>query len=356
MYFSAKFATMRKTIHLFLAFLCLMASCSKEKNNFTLKGEISGLSSDTLLVYYQVPEIKLDTIFCKQGKFEYVIEPDTTTVFSLVFNEEESIPVFAEKGQSVQIKGSVSQVQIQGKGDNQLMNDILSLLRETPKQKEKEVVDSLIQANKYSFTNLFLINKYYVNNSSPDYKLLEKLIESQSGIIKDTPYLMTLLPKIENANKNRSQSVYTLIGKDRKGKDFKWGDIQDKYILIDFWASWHPESMMEQDSLQSVIKALKKEKFLVCSISLDLDKEAWLKASDRDTTQWKQICDFKGWNNTLIKGQNIQELPFNLLLDKNKRIIERNIRGQELIDKVKKLIQKDKDREREKNSKKRNKK
>ena len=89
---------------------------------------------------------------------------------------------------------------------------------------------------------------------------------------------------------------------------------------------------------------------------MDLDKEAWLKASDKDTTQWKQICDFKGWNNTLIKGQNIQELPFNLLLDKNKRIIERNIRGQELIDKVKKLIQKDKDREREKNSKKRNKK
>ena len=85
---------------------------------------------------------------------------------------------------------------------------------------------------------------------------------------------------------------------------------------------------------------------------MDLDKEAWLKASDRDTTQWKQICDFKGWNNTLIKGQNIQELPSNLLLDKNKRIIARNIRGQELIDKVKDLIQKDKEKEKEKKRKK----
>ena len=109
--------------------------------------------------------------------------------------------------------------------------------------------------------------------------------------------------------------------------------------------------MAEQDSLVSVIKALKKEKFQICSISLDLDKEAWLKASDRDTTQWKQICDFKGWNQPLVKSQNIQSLPSNLLLDKNKRIIARDIRGKELIDKVKELIQKDKEREKERKKK-----
>ena len=333
-----------------------MASCSNEKNNFTLKGQISGLSSDTLLVYYQVPEFKLDTIFCKKGVFEYVIEPDTTTIFSLIFNAEESLPIFAEKGQSVQVKGSTTEFEIQGEGDNQLMNDILSLLKETPKQKVKHIVDSLIQANNYSFTNLYLIDKYYTKDSLPNYIHLEKLIESQTGIIKDTPYLMTLLPKIENLNSNKSQSVHNLIGKDRKGEDFKWGNIRDRYILIDFWASWHPQSMIEQDSLQSVIKALKKEKFLICSISLDLDKETWLKASDRDTTQWKQICDFRGWNNILVKGQNIQELPSNLLLDKNKRIIARNIRGKELIDKVKELVQKDKDKEKERKRKKTNKK
>ena len=347
---------MKKTIYLLLTFLCLMASCSSEKNNFTLKGEISGLSSDTLLVYYQVPEFKLDTIFCKRGVFEYIIEPDTTTIFSLIFNTKESLPIFAEKGQSVLVKGSTTELEIQGKGENQLMNDIFLLLKNTPKRKIKRTVDSLIQANSHSFTNLYLIDKYYAHDKSPNYKHLEKLIESQSGIIKDTPYLMTLLPKIEDHTNNLSQSIHTLLGKNREGEDFKWGDIRNQYVLIDFWASWHPKSMAEQDSLQTVIKALKKEKFIVCSVSLDLDKEAWLKASDRDTTQWKQICDFKGWNNTLVKGQNIHKLPNNLLLDKNKRIIARNIRGQELIDKVKDLIEKDKEKEKEKKRKKTNKK
>ena len=246
---------MRKTIYLLLSFLCLMTSCSKENNEFILKGEISGLTSDTLLVYYQVPEFKLDTIFTKKGIFEYVINPDTTTVFSLIFNAEEEVPIFAEKGQSVQVKGSTSNLEIQGKGDNQLMNDILSLLKKTPEQKVKHVVDSLIQTNNYSFTNLYLIDKYYVKDSQPNYKDLEKLIDAQSGLIKDTPFLMTLLPKIEKLNSNRTQSVHTLNGKDRKGENFKWGNIRDRYVLIDFWASWHPQSMAAQDSLQSVIKA-----------------------------------------------------------------------------------------------------
>ena len=85
---------------------------------------------------------------------------------------------------------------------------------------------------------------------------------------------------------------------------------------------------------------------------MDLDKEAWLKASNRDTTQWSQICDFTGWNNQIVKNQNIQTLPANILLDKNRRIIARNIRGNELVNKVKEQIKKDKKREIERNKRK----
>ena len=347
---------MRKTIYFLLFLASLITSCSEEKNDFILKGQISDLSSDTLLVYYQVPEFKLDTIICQKGVFEYSMKPDTTTMFSLIFSAEESLPIFAEKGQTVQVTGSTEALEIKGEGENKLMNEILSLLRDTPKRDQKHIVDSLIRANNQSFTNLYLIDKYYVNEKNPNYKHLKELIESQSGIIKDTPYMMLLQPKIEDlTDKSTPQSVHSLIGEDRQGKDIKWSEIRDKYILIDFWASWNSKSVVEQDSLVPVIKALKKEKFLICSVSLDVDKAAWLKSSDRDTTQWKQICDFKGWNNSIVKNQNIESLPSNLLLDKNKRIIARDIRGQKLIDKVKELIKKDKEREKQKKSSKKKK-
>lgn len=347
---------MKNFIYSLLLFIPLLIGCS-EKTEFTLRGQITGLDSDTLVAYYQVPEYKIDTILCKKGMFEYTFTPDTLTVFNLIFNAEESLPIFAEKGQIVEVKGKVGELTVKGPGENRLMNDILVLLRNTPGRKLTQQVDSLIQTNHESFTNIYLIDKYYKNETHPDYNHIQRLIDSQSGIIKDTPYFMDLQSDINDFTKqSRTQQVITVQGQDRTGTPIKWHTSRDNYILLDFWASWNAKSVNEQDSLVNVLKALKKKNFLIYSISLDMDKEAWLKASDRDTTQWRQICDFKGWNNPIIKSQHIQTLPANLLLDKNKRIIGRNIRGTELIEKVKQLIQNDKEREKKEAERKRKKK
>ena len=336
---------MKKTIYLLLTTILLTTGCS-EKTNFTLKGEINGLNSDTLLAYFLAPTYKIDTIICQKGKFEYSFTPDTLNVFSLIFNSEESLPIFADKGQTVEVKGTITDFKIKGEGENKLMNYIINLLRNTSDEKTMDIVDSLIQANKYSFTNLYLLDKYYANDKYADFDHINKLIESQSGIIKDSPYIIELQNKNSLLSaKQKNLSIQNLNGQDRRGEKIKWPTNRDNYILVDFWASWHPESVAAQDSLISVLKELKKEKFLVFSVSLDMDKEAWLKASERDTTQWYQVCDFKGWDNSILKNQGVQELPFNILLDKNKRIIAKNIRGKELISKVKEFIKEDKERE-----------
>ena len=63
---------MKKLSFLFLALILLLTGCSK-KSTFTLKGNISSLSSDTILVFYQEPNYKLDTIIAQNGKFSYTI-------------------------------------------------------------------------------------------------------------------------------------------------------------------------------------------------------------------------------------------------------------------------------------------
>ena len=330
-----------------------MTGCS-QKADFILKGQINGLESDTLIAYYLVPEYNIDTIICEKGVFEYAFTPDTLTVFNLIINDQEAIPVFASKGETVEIMGSTTDFNIKGKGENKLMDHIITLLRHTPKEKTLNTVDSLIQANNQSYTNLYLIDKYYAHEKNIDDKHLEELINKLSGIIKDTPYMMDLLASIQSSNKkHKAQIIHTLPGQDRKGEAIKLTKIRNQYILLDFWASWHAESVSQQDSLVRVLQALKEENFRIFSISLDLDKEAWMKASDRDTTQWHQLCDFSSWNNQIITDYDIHELPYNLLLDKNKRVIARNIRGQELINKVKELIKKDKEKEKARNAKKR---
>lgn len=339
---------MKKTTYLILLVILSFFSCSKN-TDFTLKGNIKDLTSDTILVYYQLPDFKLDTIIAQKGEFVYTINPDTFTIFSLVFDSMNNYPIYADKGKKLELNGIKDDLSIKGKDENLEQSRIMSYLKTVPTDSIKFKVDSIIRSNGHSFINIYLIDKYFVHDSIPDYDKIKELINRMSGTLKDTPYMMNLQAKHESLTKyDSNRSVYALQNKDKDGKNFNWSNIKGKYILIDFWASWDSKSVEAQDSLVPVLKELRKENFIVVSISLDLDKEAWLNATDRDTTQWIQLCDFTGWNNKLIKDQSIHSIPCNLLLDKNKRIIAKDIRNKELIDKVKTLIKQDKEKEKAK--------
>ena len=326
-------------------FAMLFCGCAENKQEFTLQGKIQGLDSDTIIAYYQMPDYKLDTIVAIGEDFKYTFTPDTFTIFNLFFKNGNELPIFADKGQTVEINGTINAPIIIGTGENKLLAQILEFLKGTPENLIKQKVDSIIRTNNQSYTNLYLIDRFFVKDSLTESETITDLINSQFGFIKDTPYMGDLQKRLKT---QRPKHINSLNNKNKEGKTFRWSALKDKYILVDFWASWNPQSVAEQDSLERVIKALRKEDFVVVSVSLDYDKEAWLKAADRDTTQWVQLCDFKGWKNTTVEEQNIQSLPSNILLSPGKNIIDRDIRGQKLIDKIKQLTKDKKDKKNKK--------
>ena len=109
--------------------------------------------------------------------FEYSFVPDTLTMFSLLLNAQESIPVFANKGQTVELTGSVDDFTIKGEGENKLMNEIFIVLHNTPKRDLMEKVDSLILKNYESFTNIYLIDNYYASMEIDGYNYVSNLKE-----------------------------------------------------------------------------------------------------------------------------------------------------------------------------------
>ena len=340
----------------FLLTLCtlLFIGCS-DNQSFTLKGKVSGLASDTILVYYQVPEYKLDTLVAQKGSFEYTIYPDTFTMFSLILNDKQIIPVFADKGDKVEWKGTADSLIIKGKGENKLMNDILRILEKSNAASTYYYTDSLLKANPQSFTNIYLLDNYYSSNDRTNYDRMEEQIEQLNGVIRDTPHILDLQARLKNIIERRRESaIYSFTMKDQFGKIITRRNFKDCYILIDFWASWHSQSKIQEDTLASAVKALKKQPFHAISISLDMDKESWETAiADKDTTQWSQVCDFTGWSNDLVKRQQIKALPSCILINPQSQIIEKDIEGQQLVKKVKQLIKEDKERKRKERKKKR---
>lgn len=119
-----------------------------------------------------------------------------------------------------------------------------------------------------------------------------------------------------------------------QGNDFKLSSQRGKIILLDFWATWCAPCVEEQPFLKEIYtengEAIKARKFEIVGVSLDKSKENWKKIMDREGIVWPQISDLQFWKSPVAKAYGIQELPYNLVLDKSGKIIAINIHGEEL--------------------------
>lgn len=130
---------------------------------------------------------------------------------------------------------------------------------------------------------------------------------------------------------------------DKDGVSRKLSDFKGKYVLLDFWASWCVPCREENPYLVDVYKKYQEKGFEIISFSLDREKEkqAWLDAIIKDKMTWLQVCDFKYWNSEITIAFNLfgRGIPVNFLLDKEGRIIGRDIRAWKLEEQLRKYLE-----------------
>ena len=324
--------------------LFCLDSC-RQSDEFELKGELEGITSDMILVVFDDPDSKLDTIYPRGGKFTYAFSPDTLNTFRLVNDSGEVFPIFADKGWKVSVKGSFAHPEIKGDGPNNVYQEFLQSIHALKDSAQIcQQAENFIKSHPSSPASAYILYWYFSQSANPNLSLIARLTEPLTGKVKDCRVLNEVLHKLPEKEKSTSTYLNYLSVKKRNGEYLSWSSsgTQKQYSLINFWASWDKESIAIKDSLYALCEKFSKNNFRVVNFSLDYNKEEWGKNTQKDTEQWIEVCDYKGWNNQILKQQNIQRLPYNILIDRNRKILGSNLYGNALQTKMEALIAEDK--------------
>ena len=111
-------------------------------------------------------------------------------------------------------------------------------------------------------------------------------------------------------------------------------DFRGKVILIDFWASWCGPCRRENPNVVKLYNQYHDKGFDILGVSLDNDRQRWLDAIAKDGLTWHHVSDLKGWKNEVAGMYSVTSIPHTVLLDREGRILGRNLRGQALEDKL----------------------
>ena len=147
-----------------------------------------------------------------------------------------------------------------------------------------------------------------------------------------------LIARYQKAMQLSIGKVLDFTQTDNKGNEFKLSSLKGKYVLIDFWASWCAPCRAENPNLLNAYKTLNDKKFEIVGISLDETKAAWIKAVAADGMPWAQVSDLKGFKNDVAVRFGITAIPQNVLIDPQGVIIAKNLRGEDLTEKLSAII------------------
>lgn len=134
----------------------------------------------------------------------------------------------------------------------------------------------------------------------------------------------------ENTTITVGQKAPELKFADPNGKDLELTKItKDRVVLLDFWASWcrpcrgaNPRLVALYDRYKDKSFKDAKKGFTVVSVSLDQNKDAWVKAISDDKLTWEyHMSDLGGWGSKPAEIYGVQFVPQAFLLGPDGKVL-----------------------------------
>jgi len=365
-----------------LGVVAVFASCdSKKAGSFELKGNFINTHGEMLYLEKlsgQQPVVVDSTVIDEKGDFAftnytphigfYRVKSTAQNFAMLVLDTADKVSVtgnLKDLGNSYKVEGSpetklfMEYNNISKERDLRLdsLNKAFQQMMETSKMDSKKM-DSLSKIFEAPYnaivesSNVTLVKKIKDNSTmyssliaiqalEPDkfadlYKSLDEGLNKKFASDNNVKMFHGVVVSMQATTIGQTAPDITLPSPD--GKEISLSSLRGKIVLVDFWASWCGPCRKEMPNVVKAYAKFMDKGFEIFGVSLDKEKARWVEAIAKDGITWPQVSDLMEWQSQVVKMYNIQGIPYTVLLDREGKIIAKNLRGEELEQKLAEVL------------------
>jgi thiol-disulfide isomerase/thioredoxin len=360
----------------------IFSSCKKD-NHFTISGKISHAEGDTiyleeLLVSSTKPiaKEKID----EKGEFEfkgktsiptfYLLKLPVNKIIILLVDSVDHVFIEADAanfGKEYNVQGSLGSIQIKELTENlnrtehklDSLRQLSNLYQGNPDyenlkvkwnqeyfaiiEEQTKFSTNFVMKNAFSMASVFALYQKYKDQSLVigDLQTMRTAASALHAVYPKSNHVKALY---ENAllilrNEKAAQmkkfieeegiNSPDIVLPDVNGKDIALSSLQGKVVLLQFWAAEDEGSRLLNPLLVDVYQKYKQRGLEIYQVNVGSNRSEWIDAIDKDKLKWINVGDLEGSTQARL-SYNIQAIPFNYILDKEGKIVGKNLTGPEL--------------------------